>query len=108
MYWKVNAIMMPPTYNYRIVELPACHAGHQMRQLVDRIREKLTIPVGVNVELGYGDDHGGIIAVSDDDSVEEVFQLILQVYRQTLCLIEYIGRVEISPPLITLSGYQRN
>lgn len=76
--------MMPPSYAYRTVALPDCHAGHQMRQLKDRIREELDVPVGVKVELGYGDETGRIIAVSDDDSVEEVVQAIVQVYRQTL------------------------
>ena len=78
MYWKVTVIMMPPSYLYRIVELPDCHAGHQMRQLKGRIREKLNVPVGVNVELGYGDETGRIFTISDDGSVEEVVQAILQ------------------------------
>ena len=84
MYWKVIVIMLPPSYPYRPVELPGCHAGHQMRQLKDRVREKLNILVGVNLELGYGpDETGRIFTISDDDLVEEVVQAI-QVYRHTL------------------------
>ena len=74
MSWKVTVIMMPPSYLYSTVELPDCHTGHQMRQLKDRIREKLNVPVGVNVELGYCDEIGRIFTISDDGSVEEVVQ----------------------------------
>ena len=81
MDWKVTVIMMPPAYYFRPGELPDCHTGLQMRQLKNRIREKLNVQAGVNVELGYGDETGlNLIAISDDDSVEEVVQAILQFF----------------------------
>ena len=85
MYWTVCVTMMPPSLNpFQLVVLPECHAEHQMRQLKDRLRDKLDVPVGEKVELCYGDGIGGVIYVSDDDSVEVVVQVIVQVYRQTL------------------------
>ena len=88
MYWTVIVTMMPPAmppflYPYDFAVLPECHAENQMRQLKDTLRERLEVP-GVNLELCHGDGTGGVITVSDDDSVEEVVQAIVQVYRQTL------------------------
>ena len=88
MYWTIFVTMLPPSLHpYVSVVLPECHAENQMRQLKDRLRARLHVP-GEKVELGYGDGTGGVITVSDDDSVEEVVQAIVQVYRHR------VGRVE--------------
>ena len=85
MYWTVGVTMIPPSLlPFECVLLPQCHPENQMRQLKDRLRERLDLPVGLKVELCYGDGAGGVITFRDDDSVEEVVQAIVQVYRQTL------------------------
>ena len=87
MYWMVFVTMLPQSlYPYECVVLHECHAENQMRQLKDRLRERLDLPVGEKVDLCYWDGAGagGVITARDDDSVEEVVQTIVQVYRQTL------------------------
>ena len=80
----VCVTMMPQSlFPFESVFLHQCHADHQMRQLKDRLRDELDVP-GEKVELGHVDGTGGVITVSDDDSVEEVVEAIIQVYRQTL------------------------
>ena len=84
MYWTVCVNTIPQSlYPYESVFLHQCHADHKMRQLKDRLRDELDVP-GEKVELGHADGTGGVITVSDDDSVEEVVEAIIQVYRQTL------------------------
>ena len=85
MYWTVFVTTLPPSLHpYECVVLPECHAENQMRQLKDRLRERLDLQVGEKVDLCYWDGAGGVITARDDDSVEEVVQAIVQVYRQTL------------------------
>ena len=81
MYWTVCVTTIPASlYPYESVFLHQCHADHQMRQLKDRLRDNLDVPVGEKVELYIWDGVGGVMKVGDDDSVEQVVQAIVQVH----------------------------
>ena len=81
MYRAVSVVILYPSY--KVVYLPDCHTGHLMSNLKDRVREKLDVPPGVEIKLGYATGTEmplGIISVSDDDTVEHVVQEIVQVH----------------------------
>ena len=79
MYRLVGVTMLP---SYKFVGLPDCHSGHSMSELKNRIRSKLEVPPGVHMELGYADETGNIVSVSNDDTVEQVVQAIIQVHLE--------------------------
>ena len=94
----VCVTMIPQSLHpYESVFLHQCHADHQMRQLKDRLRDELDVPVGEKVELYIWDGVGGVIKVGDDDSVEQVVQAIVQVHIPSNFKAHRVGRVETPP-----------